>query len=303
MALYSVSAGDRILAADLNQIINLLTGVSGTDAIRFLGASLTVGTSPATAGTIRVPNTGGLVSRNAANGDNETLIRFSSTDVIELGASLSSTVKIYGSVLSIGTTPATAGAVRVPNGSTNGLQARNAANSANAPLISLDSSDIVQISPNGQAVSVSGDTTFLGTFIALGAIPATAGAVRLPNNTAIYSRNSANSADIQLIGLNSPAASGIKIGETGYDIFVVGQSVSIGTLPSTAGVVRLPNNVSGGIAFRNAANTGNIAAVNVNGSDVLALYDARLGGVSLAKTQVADGTGHVAAGTLVWATT
>jgi hypothetical protein len=68
-------------------------------------------------------------------------------------------------------------------------------------------------STNGTLLLEVGGTTIgsfaknsTNDFIALGAIPSTTGAVRLANNTFIKERNPANSADVQLIGVNSAGA-------------------------------------------------------------------------------------------------
>lgn len=68
-------------------------------------------------------------------------------------AGLAGVHTVLGAFASVGTTPATAGVIRIPNA--NGLYGRNAANSANMPLIVLDSSNNVRL----------GDSTVAGVAI------------------------------------------------------------------------------------------------------------------------------------------
>lgn len=59
------------------------------------------------------------------------------------GANITGTLVVSGASLSVGTTPATAGAIRIPNAVS--LQARNAANTLNLPLIGADAGDLVTV--------------------------------------------------------------------------------------------------------------------------------------------------------------
>ncbi len=61
------------------------TVVTGTTSVVApLGA---FGTTPATTGTIRIPNNAGIFGRNAANDDDATLLSWTTSNVIQLGAS------------------------------------------------------------------------------------------------------------------------------------------------------------------------------------------------------------------------
>lgn len=66
------------------------------------GASLAVGTTPATAGVLRIPNSQSLYARNAANTQDDQLIGLDASDVIRIGLDVNST--IFGSNVTIGGT-------------------------------------------------------------------------------------------------------------------------------------------------------------------------------------------------------
>lgn len=83
--------------------------------------TISVGNVPATAGTFRLPSAGTIQSRNNANGGNEILMRYTSSDVIELGGGAGSTVLAAGSLTVTGLTLTAATAtgsagLRLPHG-------------------------------------------------------------------------------------------------------------------------------------------------------------------------------------------
>ncbi len=68
----------------------------------YFGTALVVGTNPATAGAIRLPNTEYLYSRNAANSVNGILIGRSGGDVVIVGDSTASGLQLGASTLPLG---------------------------------------------------------------------------------------------------------------------------------------------------------------------------------------------------------
>ena len=56
--------------------------------------------------------------------------------------------------IALGTNPAAAGAVRIPNAVN--ISARNAANSADIPIVQVTAGNVIQISPNGYDMQFSG---------------------------------------------------------------------------------------------------------------------------------------------------
>jgi len=133
----------------------------------------------------------------------------------------------------LGTTPATAGEVRIPNAGT--VQFRNAANSANFQALSVDSGGNLMVGDTtnvgavylrasaggiiygriGGAVDYSTLTTSLQSFavpVASGTTPATTGQYRLPNATSIDWRNAANSANIN--GVSVDSGGNLMLGDT-----------------------------------------------------------------------------------------
>lgn len=135
--------------------------------------------------------------------------------------------------------------------------------------------------------------TFLtaSSYVAIGATPASAGAVRLTKATAVTTRNNGNSADITLVtsdtsdnalfgdGTNATstkirAATDIRLVLGSTDELVLTSSVATwsvplatGTNPSSSGQIRIPNNTT--IKARNAANGGDIIIATVGTDDVV----------------------------------
>ena len=132
-------------------------------------------------------------------------------------------------------------------------------------------------------VDVTGDT-MTGSLnvpaLAVGASPANAGLIRIPNNQSIFSRNAANTADLQIIGIG--AGDGVNIGQSSATITLGGAGtaigipyvVRIGTNPATTGTIGLPNGAGGAVNFRNAANTLNLGGIYLGTNDVLEIAGA-----------------------------
>lgn len=181
------------------------------------------GTVAAT-GVVRLPNTssGAIRWRNAANNDDLGLYA-NGLDQVE------SEVVFKAPGVTIGNNPSTTGAVRLANNIS--IKARNAANSADVFLVTLNASDELELASSaGAIVPGSGDGTgILGSTgkrfssanfsssVAVGANPATTGAVRLGNNLQVIQRNAANSADLGVIGINSSNVLGI--GDTSNTVY------------------------------------------------------------------------------------
>jgi len=231
VALYSGTTGKLI--KDASQVtVNPATGYITTPG------GIILGTNPATAGIIRLPNNGIIYGRNAANTVDVNIIGVNTDNNIYVGQAgvnllpnnnnaqdigLSSgwawRNAYLSGALSIGATPASSGLIRIPV--SYGINFRNNANSADIVLIESQG-DVVSIGAGSNWI-VSRGTLFPGTdatydlgdsgtrwrnVVASGAFivgtsPATTGAIRIPNNAAIVSRNGANSTDIGLLRLDS----------------------------------------------------------------------------------------------------
>lgn len=162
----------------------LYLAVAGTAQARVGTGYLTIGTTAATSGLIRIPNNTSIVARNAANTSNLTLWGVNASDVAFTGLNIA-----------IGTNPATAGAIRLPNNAN--INFRNAANTADRVLVVGSSDDNVYIGDTTNRVIVQGAS------LAIGTTPAASGVIRVPNNLSINARNAANTADLNLIYLGS----------------------------------------------------------------------------------------------------
>lgn len=125
--------------------------------------------------------------------------------------------------LKMGTNPAAAGFVRLPNNTY--ITARNAANGADVNVVAVNGSDLVAFGANvaaytmagtltvaAQQISLStGNVTFSGAgYIAMGVNPAASGYIRLLNTGVIAWRNAANAADISALQVD--AADDVAVG-------------------------------------------------------------------------------------------
>ena len=266
MALYQVAAGDRILAADINQYFNWIKGVTGSGETATLiynaaGALILQPSSNPAAGTelFQIKNAAGTVQ-----------------------AALSSDGRVYSGNGLVGTPGLT-----FESDKDTGFYRIGA--------------DNLGITVGGaKQVDVAASLTSITGSVAVGTTPSTTGGIRVPNGSAGYlkARNAANSADNLLIGYGTDNI--VYVGQGGNTVQFDGGVVSIGTNPATAGVIRLPNGDSGLINFRNAANSANIEGLKLRTDNIMGLYDSRQTATALIRTKLADGTGHVGAGDPVW---
>lgn len=137
---------------------------------------LAVGIIPAQIGLIRIPNSQNIVSRNAANDGDLTLLGVDSTNHITHGAGIlnnghifnTTTATIYDfqvnsvskiqlgdQFISYGTIPATTGFLRAPGNSIM-MAARNTNNSINISICSTDADSTVQFSDSNALTSING---------------------------------------------------------------------------------------------------------------------------------------------------
>lgn len=125
---------------------------------------LAVGTNAASAGTLRLPNTGNIGFRNAANSADHNGLNLNSSDQIVLGSTSKSVIPdadasqafgisskrwdsgYFAAFVAVGTNPAASGSFRIAN-SSGGVTARNAANSGDIQLLTLDGSNRVTVGP------------------------------------------------------------------------------------------------------------------------------------------------------------
>ncbi len=238
------------------------------------GASLSFGSSPATAGTVRFSNNSSVRGRNAANSLDASLLDWSPSNVLALGqgtvvAHMRSDIATSGTFfwginnvdvatlsatalsLALGGTAATSGSMRVAHGFN--LLARNNANSGNPNVISFGAGTTDQVKV--------GDSTVASMRLDV----ATGGSITLNvNAVAEY--------DFSSVGLN-----------------MTDNTLRFGTNPATSGAIRLPNTTSGAIMFRNNANTNNVLGMQLTAADDLQI--GTIGGVSPASMRLDVATG------------
>ena len=108
--------------------------------------------------------------------------------------------------MSVGTTPATNGIIRLPNAQS--ISARDGVDGADIVMITTTAGNAVQLGgTNAEEVIIAPDggtvAVFDSTFMALGVDPADSGLVRLPNDELIVARDSSDTDDIALITADS----------------------------------------------------------------------------------------------------
>jgi hypothetical protein len=178
----------------------------------------------------------------------------------DLGSPVNHWNNLYVESISIGTLPATTGAIRLPNNVA--MYARNAANSADLPILYYDTSDRLVLGYAGQSVipySINQDfgvppggaatwrQGFFSGGVAIGTVPAQGGALRLTNQQYISSRNGAGTADIFLLGLHSDNA--IYMGSSGclaVAPYAAATMLGMGSSPWAGLVVASTGTVQGG---------------------------------------------------------
>lgn len=224
--------------------------------------------------------------------------------------------------LTLGALPATAGNIRL-SGSTI-VNTRSFDDSANTTVLSKDTttgSDYLFIGYNGtgggfatpmNSVSLGAITNIFQTIgttikmtvtstltssandIAIGATPATAGALRLANDVFIMARDFGDSANISLLKVNT--SDEVLVGASTAVLNVLGTTiscqagaggiygtvgiserfrfevssndqVSFGAIPATSGIIRLPNTSS--ITFRDIGDSNNFTALSTGGTDLV----------------------------------
>ena len=126
---------------------------------------------------------------------------------------------------------------------------------------------------NGSAgdcyVSTTGVKLAVSNAVVVGTTPALSGTICLPNGGFINARNAANTADVNLIYLNSSnhAQIGTALDMSAQEIINV-FDLQLGTNPAATGIIRIPNN--SWITARNAANTADINFIQVDANNHVA---------------------------------
>jgi len=337
-----ISSGDR-LQGEAGSTLDLFSDTGVTVGTPYVS----VGTTPAASGLLRIPNNTYIRARNNAGGADVSICVVDTSDRIVLGGTTTSalhintdgnTVAIFDTTfLSLGTNPAGTGALRLPNAAAGGLYLRNNGNSADIPGAYVDGSDHLIIG-GGNAVAVGLDTTVAaagniwlhnppaawqtmiqGTFIAdvntaptgnpaaggflwsatgalnwrtssgaihtlgstyyaVGTTPATTGIIRLPNAQQINWRDSGDTADVE--GITVDAAEAVVLGGTNctainLDVGAATIAIfdttymSLGTTPSTAGIIRLPNNEL--VTARDSGDSADVSMITVDANDDVVL--------------------------------
>ncbi len=252
----------------------------GTNAIfKVAGGTIyieTTPTNPAQSGIVRIANnTYAVVARNnGADGDVSTW-KVNASDQIEAGTdvTLGSNNLITTGYISIGSTVADSGGIRIPNNTYLAL-ARNQGDDGNINMWKVNASDVIEA---GASVDLGANNLTTTGYIAVGTTPAAAGTLRLPNDTYITTRNQAGGADINMVKVDASdhVLFGASVGATTFagTVSMADQKldfttgyIEFGTTPADAGEIRQENNV-GIWSSRNQGDDGNVVGWKVNAED------------------------------------
>lgn len=273
-------AGKR-LTLDADGTIRFGDGTAAPDAaisrtgvgIVNISTTLSIGTNPATAGDLRLRNTGTIQIRSALASVNKIVLTTDGSDYLRFGQDTTTNYLNFAApILSlvgysefsptgdgaaylgqdaatnrwaviylrdaviVGDLPATSGQVRITNAGT--VQFRNFADNANVQALSVNASDQVVLGSSGRDLTLGGA---LATFNA----------------------TSLTTVQPSITGTISLGTASLKFKDAFFSGAIsLGTSVSIGTSPAATGVLRLPNNEP--IYWRNASNSADIAGIVVD---------------------------------------
>lgn len=264
MALYQVNAGDRILAADINQFYSLLKGVAAsgeTVALIYNAAGalqLQPSSNPA-AGTelFQIKNAAGTV-QSALSSDGKAYLADGVVGTPSVAFESEKTSGLYRisagvigiSILGVEEARITASGISIDGGATflggfTGI----------ASNVTPDADNTRDVG----ATATRWRDVFAGTSIRIGTNPASAGGIRIANATAIVWRNAANSGDVTGIQVTS----GDVLELRGGVVKIGTDYASVGATPAASGAVRLPWATY--ITFRRSDNLADVTALSVGG--------------------------------------
>lgn len=273
-------AADMATQAELDAAVatkatdSLVVHLAGTETITgaktfstnvtVTGPSVSIGTNPATVGALRLANAATLYWRDSTNATNAAFIQgasvggymiLASQNGIDLQHNGTSGLQVFNSytsvmsgVLLVGATPATTGAIRLPNNQS--ISWRNAANSGNGATLSLSNADTFNIigsgaiafnAQGGGPLVIGSSTLFLTDAVNMN-IGSTAGTkigtattqkLGFWNTTPVVQPANTVAIDTVLstLGLRAAGGSANFAGD-----------ISTGATPASSGAIRLPNN-------------------------------------------------------------
>jgi len=205
---------------------------------------------------------------------------FSPDNTYDLGASAATRPRTgyFGTSVSIGSSPAGAGTVRLDttgeirwgtasllsgsaSGCTFGAPAFLLFQIAGAGGTYVETSKFYPITDNSFDLGSTGNrfrNVYTGTSVGIGTTPATTGAIRLANNLGMYARNAANTADLSFVFINS--SDQVTFGNTSGPTVLSGTTMSI----TATNTMALSTGASGQILLQ--SNGVTVWAMNVTGS-------------------------------------
>ena len=169
-----------------------------------------------------------------------------------------------------------------------------------------DSTFWVRTRASADSATIKANIHVATGYFAYGTNPAQTGFIRAGNAQYWYSRNNANGADIQVLGVNAsdkiafdPGGTGITFGSSGVQVLTAAGKIQALTTTYFASLSFDASNLTGTCAAINGAAITNLAAANLTGT----ISSARLGTIFTSNTTQTDGTYTAAADLFVIAQT
>lgn len=278
VVLSGAAAADRVLGIELapaattfpfavyDSASSALASISTAGVINSVTA-LSVGSTVAGSGAVRLPNATSISWRNAANTGDKS-ISLSSANATD-GLNLPGQVIVGGSDATAGTLSFFSGTVGIKRSGATGLMLY-ASDPTNGD-IHINSNGRVAVNTtisagtfaNGtvEYLRVNDPTTVsntANTMLAASATTATPLTLQMATSQTASPFEMQNSGGLVIASMSTSGSWVLPYG-----------IVQMGTVPATTGQIRMPNNTS--IAWRNAANSANIVGIQLDGSDNLTI--------------------------------
>lgn len=171
---------------------------------------ISIGSDPSLDGAIRLTGNTALIRVRHTNDNDYTVVGMGPSG-IELGANgmptiINSTTNRFGinsgaTFVEVGQNAAQSGAIRLPNNVE--IKSRNVGNTTDIRVIMLASDNRLHMGDNSVGTNIHGGPLSVDDSVAIGTTPAQSGALRLANGQSIKYRNSGNTADVDVMNLDS----------------------------------------------------------------------------------------------------
>jgi hypothetical protein len=185
-----------------------------------------IGTNPAQAGALRLPNAGVIYFRNAANSGDWLVLNVNSSDQVYLG-NTACLLSLIGSYIAFATASGVVARVE-GDGSFRCLSVKDQSGNNGSTPANIASAVSTKHTQNT-------DTNTSNSSFAVGTSPAQSGTLRIPNAGSIAARNAADSGDVVVASVNS--SNNVIFSNTSSSTTINGSTIYFTTASGTVGQV------------------------------------------------------------------